>query len=150
MTFIGIDPGKSGALAYFDESGSVSVMAYDPQKYKDALRRLSIRDCFCVLEDVHSMPKQGVASTFAFGHNKGFIEGMLYACGVRYILVAPQRWKKFFRLNKDKKQSILAAKTFFPNVDMRRTDRCKAEHDGIAEALLMAKYAEWMASEGRM
>lgn len=150
MTFIGIDPGKSGALAHFDESGSVSVMSYDPQKYKDALRRLSIRDCFCVLEDVHSMPKQGVASTFAFGHNKGFIEGMLYACGIRYILVAPQRWKKFFRLNKDKKLSILTAKIFFPDVDMKRTDRCKSDHDGIAEALLMAKYAEWMASEGRM
>jgi hypothetical protein len=45
-----------------------------------------------------------------------------------------------FRLNSDKENSIEVCKKLFPQVNLLATPRCKKEHDGIAEALLMAEY----------
>ena len=36
-------------------------------------------DVLAVLENVHSMPKQGVSSSFCFGEGKGIWEGILAA-----------------------------------------------------------------------
>ena len=36
-------------------------------------------DCFAVIEQVHSMPKQGVSSTFKFGKMAGWVEAAIGA-----------------------------------------------------------------------
>lgn len=87
------------------------------------------------------MPGQGVTSMFKFGENFGFIQGLLMAYSIPYELVTPQKWKKEFQVTGDKNSSISVCKRLFPDVPLRRTDRCKKDHDGMAEALLMAEYA---------
>ena len=140
MKFIGIDPGRSGAIAVIDEDGGVaSCSVFSEEEYK--------RIAFCSLpayamvEDVHAMPKQGLSSTFSFGVNKGWILGVMYAVGVKVELVSPNKWKKWFGITSDKSSSIAKAKMLFPNVSLRRTERCTKDHDGMAEALLLAEYA---------
>ncbi len=97
---------------------------------------------FCVLEKVHSMPQQGVKSTFNFGTSFGYIKGVLEAFGIPYQEVPPQAWKKEFNLiGTDKKASIACAKRLFPNVNLLPTERSRVESDGMAESLLMAEYA---------
>lgn len=103
--------------------------------------RNSSWECFCVIERVHAMPKQGVSSSFNFGVNYGMIMGLLEALSIPYETVLPQKWKREFGVTADKNTSIAVAKRMFPEVDLRRTDRCKVDHDGKAEALLMAEYA---------
>lgn len=46
------------------------------------------------IELVHSMPKQGVASTFKFGVGYGILQGICGALRIPIIFVTPQEWKK--------------------------------------------------------
>ena len=139
MIYIGIDPGKDGALAMISDVGAASVVPYDPDVYKATLY-VSREQARAVLEHVGAMPGQGVTSMFSFGENFGYIKGLLEAYQIPYELVRPQRWKKAFGIS-GKNQSVEVCKRLFPGVSLRRTERCKKDHDGMAEALLMAEYA---------
>ena len=67
---------------------------------------------------------------------------MLSALGIPYQLVPPNKWKKEFSLiGKDKQASIVTCRKLFPDVDLKRSDKCKNDSDGKAEVLLMAEYA---------
>ena len=141
-TFIGIDPGKSGALAILHEDGQVETYTFDSAVYATVLDHVSKNtDPICCLEKVGAMPGQGVVSMFNFGHNFGFIEGVLTATKVPYQLVPPQTWKKEFSLTSDKAKSIEVCQKLFPNANLMATNRSRKPSDGIAEAVLMAEYA---------
>ena len=140
MTYIGIDPGKSGALAAIDE-GAVVLVKFDEPAYLDTISDLRNKKTFCVLEHVNAMPGQGVTSMFNFGLNFGWIQGVLRANGIPFELVRPQKWKKEFGITSDKNTSISVAHKLFPEVSFRRTERCTKDDDGLAEALLIAEYA---------
>lgn len=98
--------------------------------------------CICALEHVGAMPGQGVVSMFNFGQNFGFIQGVLKAHAIPYELVRPAKWKKEFGITKDKNTSIEVCKRLFPNVNLKRTERCRKDDDGLAESLLLASYAQ--------
>lgn len=142
MYFIGIDPGKSGALAVINDDGCVlHASTFSEDDYASILRNMSTSgNVKVVLEHVGAMPGQGSVSMFNFGANFGFIKGLLAANNLPYELVRPQKWKRMFSCTSDKNTSVEVAHRLFPNVDLRRTTRCSKPHDGIAEALLMAEY----------
>ena len=146
--YVGIDPGASGGIAVIEVEGSseiVSTWAYSPEKIvntcfeiADTAGELKVIAC---LEKVGAMPGQGVTSMFNFGKNVGFIEGVLSANYIPYQTVPPQKWKKEYSISSDKNKSVEVCKRLFPNVNLKATERCKKDHDGMAEALLMAEYA---------
>lgn len=141
--WLGIDPGKDGALAAISGDETL-VVPFSEDSFASVLSRYSPSEDLrvrCVLEHVGAMPGQGSVSMFHFGENFGFIRGLLKAYAVPYELVRPQKWKKVFSCTSDKNTSIAVAKNLFPYVDLRRTPRCTKPHDGTAEALLMAEYA---------
>lgn len=138
---IGIDPGKSGALACVWENGFAQVIPFNASDYITFLRTLQEREAVACVEQVHAMPGQGVVSMFNFGHNLGFIEGTLQSLGIRYQLVPPQKWKKEFSLSSDKKKCIEVCQKLFPDVSLLPSGRSRTPHDGMAEALLLAEYA---------
>ena len=145
MVHIGIDPGKSGALAVLHEDGSSIIYPFSVEGYKEILADLSVENfrcrAKCCLEHVGAAPKQGVVSMFHFGENFGFIQGLLTAYDIPYELVRPQKWKKEFSITADKNKAIEVCKRLFPTADLKRTNRCKKDDDNMAEALLMAEYA---------
>ena len=147
MIYIGIDPGKSGALAYIMGDGTVNVIPFDEGLYKFALQGIvramekTGERAVCCLEHVNAMPGQGVTSMFTFGENFGLIQGMLQALEIPYELVRPQKWKKEYGITKDKNTSITVCKRLFPDVSLLPTDRCRKESPDMAEAILMAEYA---------
>lgn len=145
MIYIGIDPGKKGGIAFMgDGKNNSETYPYSDDVLINNLRLIYVQgwqsDAICYLEHVHAMPKQGVSSTFNFGMSFGFIQGVLKAYGIRYELVTPQKWKKEFSCTSDKNTSIEVCKRLFPNVNLKATDRCRKDHDGMAEALLIAEY----------
>lgn len=145
MIFIGIDPGKSGAMAIIKNGNPIHMIPFDEEKYIDTLDLetfINGETAACIVEKVSAMPGQGVTSMFHFGENFGFIQGILKAFAVPYELVTPQKWKKEFSVTSDKNTSIEVCKRLFPNVNLKRTDKCKKDHDGLAEALLLAEYAK--------
>lgn len=151
MIYIGIDPGLRGAVAIIDGT-DVKLFDVPTAETGKGTRRdylianmSSIVDVpagnvFSVIEAVHSMPKQGVASSFSFGRGLGIWEGILSAYRIPYAKVAPQTWKKAMlgdmpRDNKD--SSRIAATRLFPNASDMLS---RKKDDGRAEALLMAEY----------
>lgn len=145
MMYIGIDPGKNGGIAVLrvlknNQFVSASTYVFDETALINILDEVKNYYCKCTLEHVHAMPKQGVSSTFNFGMNFGFIQGVLKAYGIPYELVTPQKWKKEFSCTSDKNTSIEVCKRLFPKVNLKATERCKKDHDGMAEALLIAEY----------
>lgn len=140
-TYIGIDPGKSGALALLTEDGQCTVVPFQESAYTAILKAASGPSSVCCLEKVGAMPGQGVVSMFNFGHNLGYIEGLLQAFDIPYQLVPPQTWKKEFCVTSDKNTSIEVCRKLFPHVSLLPTARSRKLSDGMAEAMLMAEYA---------
>lgn len=143
-TILGIDPGASGAVAVINEAGEfigVWDFSSDPAELADALRSAlastsGSRDyTSAVLEHVHSMPKQGVASSFTFGAGFGAVRGILSYAAIRYDLVPPQRWKKAMGLSREKYEALAMARRLFPTAELHLK-----KHDGRAEALLIAEW----------
>lgn len=138
---IGVDPGKSGAFAIIWPDGKAYAYPWADDDFVEAMREVGENVCVACVERVGARPGQGVTSMFSFGKSAGFIEGVLSAYGIPFELVQPQKWKKEFSITSDKNSSIAVCKRLFPKASLLRTERCKTEHDGMAEALLMAEYA---------
>ena len=124
--------------------GKAAAYPWDNEEFAEICRLLEregepVMDC---VEQVASRSEQGVKGIFTFGKAAGYIEGVLIACEIGFQLVPPQKWKKEFTLiGKDKGASIAVCKRLFPGVNLKRTDKCRTDSDGMAEALLMAEYA---------
>jgi crossover junction endodeoxyribonuclease RuvC len=139
---MGVDPGVSGAVAFlFPEDMHVIVMdlpVADGQV--DAVTLAGIIGPICpsmaIVEKVHSMPKQGVASTFKFGMAYGTVLGIVSALKIPLHLVRPPEWKKAFHLGADKEQARAMAIRLWPDEDRFS----KKKDHGKAEAALIARY----------
>lgn len=149
MLVIGIDPGRRGAIAHYRTTDrKPSFIPFDEKAYADFFR--SIRPLIgrgdggdgvvCTLEKVWARPGEAPSLSFQFGENYGFIRGILDSMEIPYAAVAPIRWQRRFFLSGDKTQHISLAKSMFRCVDLRRTPRCKKDHDGFADALLIGEY----------
>lgn len=141
MTYIGIDPGKKGAVAVIHEDGEVEVCPMENVMLSLILKALSKIPTRCCLEKVHAMPGQGVTSMFNFGVSYGYLKGLLDAYNISYQEIPPERWKKEFGLNTDKTRSVEVCHQLFPATNLKASERCRVDSDGMAEALLMAEYA---------
>ncbi len=139
--FIGIDPGQSGGIAIVCEmERSRTTLAYNMPDTEsdtaDILREYqqyaAITTCF--IEAVHSMPKQGVASSFKFGRSYGFLRGLLIGLKIPFEEITPQTWQKEMncRTGGDKNVSKAKAQQLWPEL--------KITH-ALADALLLAECA---------
>lgn len=144
--FIGIDPGKKGAMAimgYSNTTGErymMKIIPFDPQEYIKMLKQFN--GATVCIEQVHSLPREGVKSVWSFGQTYGWLLGVLDAVGLSYQTVPPNLWKKDFSLLRtEKKQSIEVCKRLFPGIELKRTDRCRNDDDNMADAALICEYA---------
>lgn len=133
---LGIDPGGSGALAIRSIDRPLDFYKLDNTELdiNNWLISLPISDIKkAYIENVHSMPKQGVASSFKFGKNFGFLIGLLTANKIPYELVSPQRWQKAMQCQShgDKNITKAAAQRLFPNIKITHAN---------ADAILIAEY----------
>ena len=141
MTIIGIDPGKSGGIAWIsDGKPCVEKM---PETLQDlweliisikGLQHWDCRnDCHAYIESVHSSPQMGVKSAFTFGNGFGHLEMALTAAGIPFERVSPQKWQKALgcMTKGDKNVSKRRAQELFPTM--------KITH-ATADALLIAHY----------
>ena len=148
---IGIDPGFTGAAAFLFDDGTLIIRDL-PIKKIAGRKQIDGRRFgewftgatgfevprFVAIEDVHSMPNQGVASTFRFGYGAGIIRGVFDGLGFRVIPIKPAVWKSALGLGTCKKDSLALARKTFPTYThyFRR-----AKDAGRAEAALIAHFA---------
>jgi len=138
---IGIDPGDSGGAVCIGGSGVIVwTQAFQGMTDHDIAELLKeFDDDEAIIESVHSMPKQGVASSFKFGRSFGFLIGLLTGLQIPYTLVTPQKWQKAMECltHGAKNRSKAAAQRLWPNR--------KWTH-AIADAALIAEYGRRLAA----
>ena len=144
--YIGIDPGKNGALAMIRESKGVSLIDFDLKAYIDLLSyfKSSIKsyDMFIGIERVHAMPGEGVKSSFSFGERVGELKGIISTLGfdtnTEWIL--PQTWQKHINTdsNRGKKAIADSLLSLYPSADLYGPRG--GLKDGRSDALGIANY----------
>ena len=145
MIYIGIDPGAKGGIAYIDGE-TAQATPYSNQALLELCQLFQGR-AWVFVEYVHAMPGQGVTSMFTFGRNYGYILGVLDAFQMPWTAVEPRLWKKHFGVTSDKQTSIAKCKELYPEINLLPTKRCKKESDGMAEAVLIARYGKDLDDE---
>lgn len=136
MAILGIDPGVSGGAALLNSRTYVEVRSFKAGTEADMAEWIMGRQYLiekAYIEEVHSMPKQGVVSVFTFGQNYGWWRGLLMARGICFERVRPLKWQTVMQCKTkgDKNVTKQLAQELFPGV--------KVTH-AIADALLIAEY----------
>jgi len=143
VIYLGIDPGASGGIAVLGMEGGPrawKMAATEADLYLGLVDTVAEHwqaggdeSPFAIIEHVHSMPKQGVASSFKFGMSYGGLRMALIAAGIPFEAVSPQKWQKAMGcLSKgDKNVTKRKAQELFPSL--------KVTH-ATADALLLAEY----------
>ena len=150
MTIIGVDPGKTGGIAFLHEGRLLNAFRMpltadgkqvDAQGVHDLLDAIARPwEDTIVLEKVHAMPKNGSVASFSLGHSVGVVVGVALGAGYRLRLISPVEWKRIVGLppGSDKGASRAKASELFP--DKRELWKLKKD-DGLAEAALIAEAA---------
>ena len=155
MLIIGIDPGISGAICFFEEGQvkeivDMPVMAdgkknkrqiNGPQIYNEIAKRvnnLQKKDIIVVIEQVSAMPGQGVTSMFNFGQSFGVLKGICSAMQLSMYFVRPAKWKKYFGLIKTEKDaSRTKVIEIFPYISSQLS---RKKDSNKADAVLIASF----------
>jgi crossover junction endodeoxyribonuclease RuvC len=160
-TLIAIDPGQNGGIAtyrYYKENDDIvyscqgadampftitDVVDYlrTVSKLTDKGRETNLYGATVYLEDVHTMPGQGIASSGKFMRGVGNLEAIAICLGYKLIYVRPQVWQKALGLLTKKgdtktqhKNKIKAfAQQRYPNVKVTLA---------TADALAILEYAK--------
>ena len=155
MLIIGIDPGISGAICFFEDGKIVDVIEMPSMsegkknkrqvngnqlcnEIKSRISEINYEKVCVVVEHVTAMPGQGVTSMFNFGQSFGLIKGMCSAMQLPIHFVRPAKWKKYFNLiNTSKDASRSRAIEIFPKI----SNQLKRKKDSNkADAILIASY----------
>ena len=155
MYIIGIDPGISGAISFFEDGKILDVIdmpsmaegkknkrqVNGAQIYNEIKKRIKIvqKGKVCVvIEQFSAMPGQGVTSMFNFGQSFGVIKGICAAMQLPMHLVRPAKWKKYFNLLKTEKEaSRTKAIEIFPQISHMLS---KKKDVNKADAILIASF----------
>lgn len=139
-----IDIGSKGAMSIFRDNKYITTLKYSSiDKWYDeiyySIQEFGRDNVVIVIEKVHSMPKQGVVSTFNFGRKLGEVEAMCKILDIEPIWVSPREWKKHFGLiGSPKNFSCIKAKELEPTIQCYgKKGGCL---DGVADSYLIGRY----------
>ena len=155
MLIIGIDPGISGSICFFEDGKITDVIEMPTmtegkknkkqvngsQIYNEILKRTNKfqkKDIRVIVEQVSAMPGQGVTSMFNFGQSFGILKGICSAMQLPIFFVRPAKWKKYFNLiNSEKDASRTRAIEIFPYFSSQLSKKKDANK---ADAILIASF----------
>jgi|TARA_R100000900_G_scaffold145913_2_gene133478 crossover junction endodeoxyribonuclease RuvC len=158
MITIGIDPGLYGAVGFLKDgeyykvkdmpivakgqgtvknevNPSALISFLQDVDHYHVLEKNELKEIMVGLERVNAMPGQGVSGVFSLGDSFGTARSCVAACGYSLTYVAPQSWKKHFKLTSDKEMCRAFATRMFPQAELHLK-----KHVDRAEALLIARY----------
>ena len=155
MLVIGIDPGISGSICFFENGKILDVLEMPTmtdgkknkrqvngsQIYNEISKRITTiekQSIRVVIEQVSAMPGQGVTSMFNFGQSFGILKGICSAMQLSMYFIRPTKWKKYFGLiNSEKDASRTKAIEMFPYFSSQLS---KKKDSNKADAILIASF----------
>ena len=155
MFIIGIDPGISGSICFFEDGKILEVIEMPTmtdgkknkkqvngaQIYNEISKKISEeqnQNVRVIIEQVSAMPGQGVTSMFNFGQSFGILKGICSAMQLPMFFVRPAKWKKYFGLiNSEKDASRTRVIEMFPYFS---SNLSKKKDSNKADAILIATF----------
>ena len=155
MLIIGIDPGISGSICFFQDGVIKDVVdmptMIEGKKNKkqvngsqifneisEKIKNIDKKNIKVVIEHVTAMPGQGVTSMFNFGQSFGILKGICSAMQLSVYFVRPAKWKKYFNLiNSEKDASRTRAIEIFPYYSSHLS---KKKDSNKADAILISSF----------
>ena len=155
MLIIGIDPGISGSICFFENGKILEVIEMptmtDGKKIKKQVNgsqiyneiskrivKIDKNEIRVIIEQVSAMPGQGVTSMFNFGQSFGILKGICSGMQLSMYFVRPTRWKKYFNLiNSEKDASRTKAIEIFPYFSSQLSKKKDANK---ADAILISSF----------
>tara|TARA_B100000900_G_scaffold352503_1_gene320201 strand:- start:927 stop:1421 length:495 start_codon:yes stop_codon:yes gene_type:complete len=155
MLIIGVDPGISGSICFFQDGEIKDVIdmptmtegkknkkqVNGSQIFNEILERIKDiekKNIKVVIEQVSAMPGQGVTSMFNFGQSFGILKGICSAMQLPVYFVRPAKWKKYFSLiNSEKDASRTKAIEIFPYFSANLS---RKKDSNKADAILIASF----------
>ena len=155
MLVIGIDPGISGSICFFQDGKIIDVVEMptmiEGKKNKkqvngsqifneisEKIKKLDKKEIKVVIEQVSAMPGQGVTSMFNFGQSFGILKGICSAMQLPMYFVRPAKWKRYFNLiNSEKDASRTRAIEVFPYFSSQLS---RKKDSNKADAILIASF----------
>ena len=155
MLIIGIDPGLSGSICFFEDGKILDVIEMPTmtegkknkkqvngsQLYNEILnkiKQIDKKEIKVIIEQVSAMPGQGVTSMFNFGQSYGILKGICSAMQLPMYFVRPAKWKKYFNLiNSEKDASRTRAIEIFPYFSSQLS---RKKDSNKADAILIASF----------
>ena len=98
------------------------------------------------MEVLSAFPGQSSQTGFSLGYSSGVFESLSTFFNIPCFKYRPVEWQKemFKGINYAKGQtksaSVEVATTLFPGVDFKASDRCKKNHDGLTDSVLIGLY----------
>lgn len=164
--YLGIDPGKQGALTVLNQWGTIIETIgtpligkdYDKQEIRNFL--LKYKYNHVGLENPNVIFGVGKSAVASLMHCVGLFEGILMGLQIPHTLVKPQEWQKecWKHVTKQKKAdgksdpkatSILAAINIWSSWDFKITNKggkSKNYNDGMIDAALIGEYVRRLYS----
>ena len=155
MIIIGIDPGISGSICFFENGKVIDIvempnMAHGKKNKRQVngaqiyheiskrIKNLEKKDIKVIIEQVAAMPGQGVTSMFNFGQSFGVLKGICAAMQIPMYFVRPAKWKKYFNLiNSEKDASRTKAIEIFPHFSAQLS---RKKDSNKADAILISSF----------
>ena len=155
MLIIGIDPGISGSICFFENGKIIDVIEMPTmtegkknkrqvngsQIYNEINKKIEKyenQNIRVIIEQVSAMPGQGVTSMFNFGQSFGILKGICSAMRLPMYFVRPAKWKKYFSLiNSEKDASRTRVIEMFPYFSSQLS---KKKDSNKADAILIASF----------
>ncbi len=155
MLIIGIDPGITGSICFFEDGKVIEVLdmpnmaegkknkrqVNGAQIYNEIFNRIknyNKKNIKVIIENVSAMPGQGVTSMFNFGQSFGVLKGICSAMQLSMHFVRPAKWKKYFNLiNTEKDASRTKVIEIFPYISQQLS---RKKDSNKADAILIASF----------
>ena len=155
MLIIGIDPGISGSICFFQDGVIKDVVEMPTMvegkrnkkqvngsqifnEISEKTKKIDKKNIKVVIEHVTAMPGQGVTSMFNFGQSFGILKGICSAMQLPVYFVRPAKWKKYFNLiNSEKDASRTRAIQIFPYYSSHLS---RKKDSNKADAILLASF----------
>ena len=153
--YAGCDVGKDGAIVIINEEMEVVGKHkfpmigddYDIIEMNKLFSAISQESCHMVIEDVHAIGGGSAKANWSFSRGKAILEVLAITNKIPFTMVKPKEWQKLVhqgipKQGKAKDMTLMAVKRLFPDVDLRKNERCRKPDSGIFDALAMAYYCK--------
>lgn len=152
--YLGIDPGKEGALAVLNDKGEWIQIEDMPGNVIDTIKLINWMPTIsrAAIEQPFAGGKMGKPSCMSFGIAVGELRGVLASIGIPFHMVKPQDWQRVFGVvgkskGNDSINQCLKLYSSAPLIEYNRKGE-EVRKDGRSDALLIARWL-WRQEQGR-